>query len=439
MAKSQALLSHQQVLKVRKPGRYRDGHGLYLQVTQAGVKSWIVRYMICGRARHMGIGPFPAVGLAEARQLALSFRNQIRLQQIDPLEARAAQRAANRLARAKQLSFKACAEAFIDTYRAGCKNEKHAWQWTRSLELYVYPIMGDVPVGEIDTPLVIRTLEPIWNGMTETASRIRGRIEKVLGYAITAGYREGQNPARWKGHLENLLPKPSSVAKVENQPALPWAHIPAFMARLRRIEKIPANALELTILTASRTSEVLGARWNEIDFEAGVWTVPAARMKTGREHRVPLSPGALSLLRRMQDLSSGNDSFVFPGAKPGKSLSNMSMLMTLRRMERSDITVHGFRSTFRDWTAEETDTPRDVAAMALAHLIPSKVEAAYRRGDLFEKRRVLMDAWAIYCDSPAPVLAFTPGPAKSSVPPPPRRAPDRNKLMTVPTRAKSSR
>jgi len=397
MERRQAVLSHQQAVRVKKPGLHRDGTGLYLQITRDGVKSWIIRYMLHGRARYMGIGPFPVVSLAQAREKAAEIRRILRVDGLDPLHLRHADRLSRKLEQAKSVTFRICAEKFISANRVAWKNEKHTWQWTRTLELYAYPTIGELPVGEIDTPLMLKILQPIWDTATVTATRVRGRIERIIQYAITAGFRKGDNPARWKGHLENLLPKPSRVAKVKNQPALPWAEIPAFMARLRKIDSVPARALEFTILAAARSGETLGARWSEIDQDARLWIVPPERIKSKREHRVPLSEPTVKILETMLPWRKTDDSFVFPGARPDQPLSNMSMLMLLRRMGRSDITAHGFRSTFRDWTAENTNATREVAEMALAHVIPSKVEAAYRRGDLLEKRRELMAVWSGYC------------------------------------------
>ena len=423
MGRAQAILNHQQAMKARKAGLLRDGNGLYLQISRDGVKSWIIRYMIDGRARYMGIGPFPLVSLSQARDKSVEIRRIIRVDGLDPLELRHANRLARKLELAKSITFKACAEKFILANRVSWKNEKHTWQRTRTLELYAYPTIGDLSVAEIDTTALLKLLLPIWNTATVTATRVRGRIERILQYAITAGFRQGDNPARWKGHLENLLPKPSRVAKVRNQPALPWSHIPAYMARLRKIDNVPARALEFTILVAARSGETLGARWSEIDFDARLWTVPAERIKSKREHRVPLTDRAMKILEMMSQW--GRDGgFIFRGAKPSKPLSNMSMLMLLRRMGRQDITTHGFRSTFRDWTAETTNATREVAEMALAHVIPSKVEAAYRRGDLLEKRRALLDDWASYCIREAPVLAIMTNNAspsdKPSKPAPPK-------------------
>jgi integrase len=399
MAKHQRLLNHRAILAAKKPGMYRDSDGLFLQITPPGVKSWVLRYMFDGRARYMGLGPFPTVGIADARDEAARVRRDMLSAGLDPLENRAAEERRRKLERAKSLSFKACSEAFIQSNRSGWSNEKHVWQWTRSLELYVYPLIGDIPVADVDTTLLMRILEPVWTTTTETAARIRGRIERVLGYATTAGFRSGENPARWKGHLENLLPKPSRVRRVTNQPALPWREVPVFFASLSKIETLSARALEFTILTAARTNETLRAEWPEMNIKGGVWTIPANRIKARREHRVPLSKSAIKILSRLDEVQPSPKRFVFPGIRRSKPLSDMSMLMTLRRMSYLNITTHGFRSSFRDWAAEETDTPREVAEMALAHVVESKVEAAYRRGDLFEKRTDLMSQWDAYCFS----------------------------------------
>jgi integrase len=299
------------------------------------------------------------------------------------------------------MTFKQCATAYIDAHRLGWKNEKHAAQWASTLEAYANPIFGDLPVQAIDTGLVMKALEPIWRTKTETASRLRGRIEAVLDWATVREFRRGDNPARRRGHLDKLLPQRAKVQKVRHHPALPYAEIGAFMASLRSQEGCAARALEFLILTAGRTGEVIGALWSEIDLAEGVWIVPASRMKAGKEHRVPLSAPAIKVIREQQaaaELVEGRlNGFVFPGGRPGKGLSNMALLKLLERMKRDDLTAHGFRSTFRDWAAEQTHFPRDVAEMALAHTISDKVEAAYRRGDLFEKRRLLMEAWATYC------------------------------------------
>ncbi|MGP0091975.1 MAG: tyrosine-type recombinase/integrase [Xanthobacteraceae bacterium] len=365
-----------------KPGMHADGAGLYLQVTKGGA-SWVYRYMLAGRAREMGLGPLALYGLQDARAKALEAR-RMRHEGIDPIETRHAARTQARLDAAKAVSFKQCSEAYINAHRAGWHNAKHASQWEATLATYAEPIIGALPVQVIDTALVLRVIEPIWTEKPETAGRVRGRIETVLDWAKVRGYRTGENPARWRGHLDKLLPARSKVRQVEHHAALPYAALPDFLVRLREQEGIAARALEFAILTAARTGEALGARWPEIDLLDKTWTVPAGRMKAGKEHRIPLSARALAILEEMKPLADASEAFVFPGGKHGKPLSNMAFLMLLRRMGRDDLTAHGFRSTFRDWCSERTNFPSEVAEMALAHAVGDKVEAAYRRGDLFE-------------------------------------------------------
>jgi len=389
-------LSPMKVAKTTEPGLYGDGGGLYLQITKAGVKSWLFRYMLHGKARGMGLGPLHTVGLAEARGLALNCRRQL-LDGIDPIDARNAERTAKRVAAASEVTFEQCATSYIEAHRAGWKNTKHADQWTNTLKTYAYPVFDSFPVSAIDTALVMKVLEPIWTAKTETASRLRGRIESVLDWATVRGYRAGDNPARLKGHLDTLLPKRSRVQKVEHHRALPYAELDEFVRTLRAEEGGAARALELLILTATRTNEVLGATWGEFDLDGAVWTIPAERMKMGKEHRVPLSARAVEIVKAQQTVKQNN--YVFPGARYGKPLSNMSMLQLLKRMDRTEITVHGFRSTFRDWAGETTHYPREVCEAALAHGIKDKAEAAYARGDLFQKRAALMQDWSTYANS----------------------------------------
>ena len=400
MAKISKRLTARRVETVSKPGMYADGDGLYLQVTSATAKSWIYRFMLNGKAREMGLGPLWKVSLTEARDFAGKHRKQ-RFDGIDPIGAkRDAERAAcaaKQQEAAESITFAECASAYIKSHKAGWKNAKHAAQWTATLDTFAGPVIGTKPVKAVDTELVMEVIKPLWANKTETASRLRGRIEVILDWAKTSGYRDGENPARWRGHLQNLLPARSKVQKVEHHPALPYAVIGAFIDELGRQDGVAARALEFLILAAARTGEVIGARWPEIDFDNKVWTIPAERMKAGREHRVPLAERALAILEEMKrDRPEGND-FLFPGGKPRAPLSNMALLALLKRMGRGDLTTHGFRSTFRDWTAERTSYPREVAEMALAHTIGDKVEAAYRRGDLFEKRRRLMQEWAKFC------------------------------------------
>jgi integrase len=371
---------------------YADGGGLYLQITNGGA-SWIYRYMLAGRAREMGLGPLALFGLSEARAKALDAR-RLRHEGIDPIEARKAARLRARLDAAKTMTFMECAHGYITAHRAGWRNGKHAAQWEATLATYAGPVIGALPVPVIDTALVLKVLEPIWTAKPETAGRVRGRIEAILDWAKVRGYRTGENPARWRGHLDKLLPARSKVRKVEHHAALPYAEVPGFLVSLREQEGTAARALEFAILVAARTGEVVGARWGEVDLLDKTWTLPAARMKAGREHRVPLSARALAILEEMQRHRHAEEGFVFPGGKLGRPLSNMAFLMLLRRLGRGDLTAHGFRSTFRDWAADRTNFPAEVAEMALAHAVSGKVEAAYRRGDLFEKRRRLMDAWA---------------------------------------------
>jgi integrase len=398
MARKLERLTALTARRAEKPGYYPDGGGLYLHVTKSKSKSWAFRFMLAGRAREMGLGPYPDVELYEARGKALEAR-KLRREGFDPIERRKAARVAARLEAAKSLTFRRCAEDYIASHRKGWRTEKQAVLWTSTLASYVEPVFGDLPVQFIDTGLVMRVLSPIWGQKPETASRVRGRIESILDWARVHGYRSGENPARWRGHLDKLLPKQSKVAPVKHHAALPYDEIGAFMEALRAQEGIAARALEFAILTATRTGEVIGARWNEIDLIKAEWIAPAERTKTAKPHRVPLSPPVLSIIAKLPQVE--DNPHVFFGAKRGKSISNMSMLMTLRRMGRSDVTVHGFRSSFRDWAAEATTSPNEVAEMALGHIVANKVEAAYRRGDLFEKRRQLMDEWARYCTTPA--------------------------------------
>jgi integrase len=386
-------LTQLKIAKTKGPAILHDGGGLYLRVAAAGARSWVYRFALNGRRRDMGLGPYPLIGLAEAREEAIKHR-KLRHQGIDPLGEKRAQRQARRLLEASAMSFRQCADAYIASHKTGWKNAKHAAQWPSTLGTYVYPIFGDLPVQSIDVGLVMKAVEPIWSTKPETATRVRGRIESVLDWATTRGYRQGENPARWRGHLENLLPKRSKVRAVEHHAALPYGQLPEFMAELRQQEGVVSRALEFTVLTAARTSEAIGARWSEFDLSTRLWTIPPERMKARREHRVPLSDAALAVLEEMRAIRSGD--FVFPGGRARRPISNMAMTMTLRRMGRGDLTVHGFRSTFRDWTAEQTSFPHEVCEMALAHIVADAVERAYRRGDLFEKRRQLAEAWASF-------------------------------------------
>jgi integrase len=379
----------------RKEGVHAVGGtpGLYLHVAGGG-RSWILRYSFAGRRRDLGLGSLVDLTVAEAREEARKQRKLIR-QGIDPIAAKHEQLAARKADSARRMTFRQCVTGYLDSHGDGWKNGKHRQQWQNTLDTYAGAAIGNLDVAKVDTPHVLRILEPIWKTKTETATRLRGRIESVLSWATVRGYRHGLNPARWKGHLDQLLAKPSKVARVEHYAALPYAEVGSFVEKLRRHEGIGAAALEFAILTAARSGEVRGATWAEVDMHARTWTIPAGRMKAAKQHQVPLSDAAIAVLAKMGKTRL-ND-FIFPGAKDDKPLSDMSLTAVLRRMGRRDLTVHGFRSTFRDWAAEQTNFSRDVAEMALAHAVGDKVEAAYRRGDLFEKRRRLMSAWARYC------------------------------------------
>jgi integrase len=374
-----------------KPGLHPDGGNLYLQVADSGAKSWLFRFGRGGRERWMGLGAVHTISLAQARESAAKCRALLH-EGLDPIEAKRARRAQNALAQHSGTTFADCAARLISSHESSWRNAKHRAQWVSTLSTYAFPVLGAVAVQAIDTPMVLRVLESIWHDKPETASRLRGRIESVLDWAQARGYRTGENPARWRGHLDHLLPAKSKVRRVRHHPALPYGDVSAFLGELRQREGVAARALEFTIMTAARTGEVTGARWSEIDLAAKVWTIPGDRMKSGREHRVPLSEQAIAALKAIRPKKAADDDLVFPGVQ-GRPLSDRALAMVHRRMGY-DITTHGFRSTFRDWAAEYTNYPNHVVEMALAHAIGDKVEAAYRRGDLFEQRRRLMDAWA---------------------------------------------
>jgi integrase len=388
-------LSAASVAKLTKPGRYAVGDGVYLQITEWHNKTsraWLLRFQLNGRARHMGLGPYELVTLAEARAKARDARRLL-LDKIDPIEARRTQHRERLLETARGKTFRECAEGYIASHEAGWRDPRSHNQWVRSLTSYVYPRLGDLPIGAIDTALVLAALEPIWKIKPETASRVRGRIESVLDWAKARGYRDGENPARWRGHLDHLLPARNKVRRVEHFAALSYAELPALMAKLHTQPVLPARALEFLILTAARTNEVLGARWDEID--GNMWTVPGERMKAGKPHRVPLSDRVVEILASLPR----EGEFIFVGARTSAVSNPHQLKRVLQRTGYDDITVHGFRSTFRDWAAETTAYPNHVVEQALAHAIGNGVEAAYRRGDLFEKRRRLMDDWARFCSS----------------------------------------
>jgi integrase len=366
------------VSKKKRPGRYSDGHGLWLQISESGTKAWLFRYMINGRARHMGLGPLHTVNLAEARQRARQER-QLILDGKDPIEVKYAARAASRSA--ENMSFKDAAQQFIELYESSWRNARHRQQWRETLRAYAYPVLGGRPVSAIDSALITHTLAPIWTDKPETAKRVKQRIERVIQWV-----KDGMP-----------LPMQGASKRVQHHPALSFAELPAFMGELRSLEEIRARALEFTILTASRTSEVLKATWDEIDLEAKVWTIPVERMEGNREHRVPLSAEAIQILR---SLPHDGLELVFLGSHAGRPMSPDAMQRLITRL-RPGLTVHGFRSSFRDWAGDRTSYPRDVIEMALAHAIKDKSEAAYRRGDALDKHRRLMTEWARYCYSPS--------------------------------------
>ncbi len=385
---------------LRKAGFHAAGgvSGLYLAITGDGGRSWVLRYSFDGQRRNMGLGPCEIIGLAAARELAATARRRI-LAGIDPLEERRAGRDAARLEAAKRMTFAQCADAYIKAHESGW-NVRQAPQWRASLRDYVDPVFGDLPVSMVDTALVMRAIEPIWNAKPETANRTRGRIENILDWAAVSGYRPaGDNPARWRGHIEHLLPARLDVKRVEHHAALPYAEVGALIAELRQRDSIPSRALEFAILTAARAGEVIGARWSEINLAERLWIIPAERMKADREHRVPLSEAAMAIVERMAEIRSGD--LVFLGVRGG-TIGALGLRRALAATG-TQVTVHGFRSAFRTWAAERTNFPREVAEMALAHAVGDAVERAYQRSDMFAKRRQIMDAWARFVESPATV------------------------------------
>ncbi len=375
-------------------GKYEDGGGLRLVVSKSGAKKWVLRYTINGKRREMGQGSYPDVSLGDARAKASECRQQVSAG-IDPIDAR-------QVDSEKIPTFTACAARYIRAHRHGWKNAKHARQWVRTMKTYARPVIGTKPVNTISTEDILKILSPIWTTKTETAKRVQGRIENILDFAAAHKYCDPMNPARWRGHLDKLLPKPSRVKRVIHHPSMPFTEVPTFMEELSRNGSVSALALQFLILTATRTNEVLQAQWSEIEMETAIWTIPASRMKAKQEHRVPLPDVAMAVLEALPHIE-GN-SYVFPGARHGRPLSNMSLLQLMRGMgdgvngSRGNYVPHGFRSSFRDWSGEVSSFPRDVAEMALAHVIENKVEAAYRRGDLFVKRRKMMQDWSNYLD-----------------------------------------
>ncbi len=400
-------------VKNAKPGRHADGGGLHLLVKESGARSWVYRFMLSGKSRDIGLGTAgpDGISLADARDARDALRLKVKAG-IDPLEERqreAAQAlAAAQAAHVAGITFQAVAEAYIGANEDSWRNDKHRQQWKNTLATYVYPVIGELRIAEVGTAHVLQILEPIWKTKAETASRVRGRMETILDAAKARGYRDGENPARWRGHIAQILPVRSRLTRGHHR-AMRYDVIPAFVGALHQRQAVAALALEFTILTAARTGEVIGAKWDEVDLDKAIWAIPASRMKAGKEHRVPLSPRAVEILKSTQGLRK---EWLFPATKGG-SMSSMAMSMLLRRM-KVDVTVHGFRSGFRDWSAECTGYAHEVAEMALAHTIENKVERAYRRGDLFDKRRRLMDDWANYCAS-VPAASANVTPIRSAV------------------------
>lgn len=390
-------LNETQVKNLKLLGLHCVSERLYLSIKESGSKNWIYKYRLNGKSREMGLGVYPLKTLAKAREEVLEY-NKLLSSVIDPIDYRNKARQAVKLESAKSKTFKDCAEAYIKSHKDAWKNKKHLYQWNATIQTYAYPVIENMPIQDVDVASVMKILEPIWKTKSETASRLRGRIESIIDWATAHEFRKGENPARWRGHLKNLLPSTSKIAKVVHLAALDYEKMSSFMAELGARTEIAARALEFVILTATRTSETRNAKWSEFDFSKRVWTIPAERMKMGKEHKVYLNDKLLSILEQMKEIKAGD--YVFFGRNSSNPLSDMAMLMLLKRMKYEDITVHGFRSSFRDWAAEKTNFSREVAEASLAHAIGDKVEAAYRRGDLFEKRQQLMEAWAEYCHKP---------------------------------------
>jgi integrase len=393
-------------LKKIEPGMHPDGGGLYLRVSiskdgKSRNRSWIYRFSTNGKAREMGLGSTITVSLAEARRRALACRLQ-RLDGLDPIEERDAKRAAKVAASIRIRTFEQCANAYFAAHRDKWRSKIHASQWAVSLAKDANPIIGRLPVAAIDVAMVMKVLEPIWSKKPETASRLRGRIEAVLDWAAVSGFRQGDNPARWKGHLEHLLPPPRAIKSVEQFSAMDYRTLPAFMVELRAREGMVERALEFLVNTTSRSGEVLGALWSEIDLAARTWTIPADRMKGNREHRVPLCDRCIAVLREVSDLRQSD--YVFPGSR-GAAISGHMMRRLLIRMGHNGVTIHGFRASFKTWASERTAFPPELAEHALAHAVGSDVERRYNRTDLFDKRRKLMEAWAAYLTKPMPTTA----------------------------------
>ena len=401
MAKKINRLTVKTIDNLKRPGYHADGDGLYLQVLPTGGKSWLYRYKLNGRQHWMGLGGLRDVGLEAARRSRDEARALLKgKDRVDPVAHRQAQRRQVDSESAKAKTFDECAGLYIEAHKAAWRNEgprgdKYAREWRNTLNTYASPEFGNLPVQAIDAGLVIAVLDPIWRTKTETANRVRGRVEAILDFATVRGWRAGENPARWRGHLALALPKKSRVTPIQHRAAMPYSDVPAFCQTLRTHDGTAARALEFLILTAVRTGEAVGATWAEINLENRVWTVPASRMKGGKVHRVPMSDAAMAVLRKME--GARQNDFVFPGQREGRPLTIAAPLKQLHDLGHDDLTVHGFRSSFRDWAGEQTGFPREVCEAALAHVVGSATEAAYQRSDLFDKRAKLLQVWATYC------------------------------------------
>lgn len=390
-------LSALQISRLSTPGHHAVGGvtGLYLYITDSGSKAWVLRTVIAGKRRHMGLGAYPSVSLAQSREKARLARSTIENGQ-DPISSRKESASQLKAQMAKAKTFEECTRAYLESHGDSWKNTKHRAQWLSTLETYAFPTIGSLQVGHVEQSHVLGILEPIWKTKNETASRLRGRIEAVLNWATVRGFRQGENPALWKGRLDKLLPAPSKIQKSAHHKALPISDIPKFIKDLQNRSGSSARALEFCIQTAVRSGEVRSAAWDEIDMKNGVWVIPAERMKSNKEHRVPLSRQSLSLLEALPRVDDSD--LVFPSPQ-GKVLSDMALLSLVRKMNVPAV-PHGFRSTFRDWVGEKTNYPRELAEQALAHALENKVEAAYRRGDALDKRRIMMQDWSDYMYTP---------------------------------------
>ena len=417
MAREVNRLNALTIPRIKAPGYYSDGAGLYLQISPYGTRSWIFRYTLAGRAREMGLGAFGDVSLAEARALAAENRKMVKAKK-DPIEERDALHQSRLADRAKRISFDDASAKYIEIHQHGWKSDKQSGQWRNSLKTYASPFIGKLSVADVSAGLVLQCLEPIWTSKTETATRVRGRIEKILDWAKASGFRSGENPARWKGHLEHSLPDPNKIAVVRNHPALPYSQIYSFIKELRQRDGLTARALEFGILTATRSGDIRGATWSEIDFDTKIWSISSDRMKgemgkvlAEKIHRIPLSTRALEILQSRRDESgeAKPGDFIFPTQK-NRPLSDAAISALIKRMNEGDsgpkwidavskapVVPHGFRSTFRDWAAECTYHDSKICEKALAHVLGDETERAYQRGDLLEKRRLLMEDWAVYC------------------------------------------